>query len=543
MANWRAIAKQAILGDGHIDRKEVDFLRQALFEDSEISKSELEFLAEIRKEAKTTVKAFTLLFFDSIQANLLQDGDIDAKEVKWLEKNVLNVDILENEGVQLLRDLKAGAKKLCPEFEALYTKWVAPVSALAQSQQPPSSSAPVASQPAPAAPSAPASSAPAHSVGVADANGLVVLLGHEQSSGADLVWEPTNTSRFMNTNTGIIGTMGTGKTQFTKALMTQLIRNQSQNVGGAPIGVLIFDYKSDYVDDAFCQATQAKKYKLHHLPYNPLALYGDMPMLPVHTAAGFAETMARAYGMGKKQQLKLENLILACYERAGIHADQAATWHKPAPTIEDIWQLFLSADKVEEDALYAALSKLARLRIFEADARQLKSLYELMDGVVVIELAGYPPEVQNLVVGLTLDLFYAQMQKRGKPAVQGHFRQITKMILVDEADNFMSQDFSSLRKILKEGREYGVGILLSTQDITHFKTSDNDYSAYILTWIVHRVSQIKNADIKAIFNIDDKSSQDALMETIRKLDKHHSLYIDGKKTVKKMRDRAFWELI
>ncbi|MCV4614933.1 hypothetical protein OFM04_34075, partial [Escherichia coli] len=86
---------------------------------------------------------------------------------------------------------------------------------------------------------------------------------------------------------------------------------------------------------------------------------------------------------------------------------------------------------------------------------KMTSLYDLVDGVTVIELAGYSSEIQNLVVALTLDLFYAQMQKRGKPVIQGDYRQLTKMILVDEADNFMRQDFSSLRKILKEGREYG----------------------------------------------------------------------------------------
>ncbi|WP_279485676.1 hypothetical protein [Aeromonas veronii] len=107
----------------------------------------------------------------------------------------------------------------------------------------------------------------------------------------------------------------------------------------------------------------------------------------------------------------------------------------------------------------------------------------------------------------------------------------------------MSQDFPSLRKILKEGREYGVGVILSTQDLNHFKTGENNYGSYILTWVVHRVAEIKNADIKAIFNKDDKTEQEQLMETIRKLDKHFSLYIDGDKKVSMMRDRAFWEII
>jgi DNA phosphorothioation-dependent restriction protein DptH len=383
---------------------------------------------------------------------------------------------------------------------------------------------------------------PAMTVGAASGN-LRIRVGESVTTQKTLYWEPTNTARFMNSNAGIIGTMGTGKTQFTKSVVTQLVRNQSQNVKGTPIGMLIFDYKSDYVDDAFIGATEAKKFQLNRLPYNPLSLFGDKPMLPLHTAAGFAETMARAYGLGPKQQTKLESLIVQCYASVGISPQDKTTWSKTAPTIEDVWQLFLKQDKVEEDSLYAALRKLATFEIFEPDPSKAISLYDLITGVTVVELAGFSSEIQNLVVALTLDLFYGQMQKRGKPEIVGDFRQITKMILVDEADNFMSQDFPALRRILKEGREYGVGVILSTQDITHFKTSENDYSSYILSWIVHRVSQIKNADVKAIFNKDDKGAQEQLMEVIRKLEKHHSLYIDGEKRIQKMRDSTFWELL
>lgn len=371
---------------------------------------------------------------------------------------------------------------------------------------------------------------------------LQVLFGHDAVRQNSLYWEPTNTAKFMNTNTGIIGTMGTGKTQFTKSLVTQLMRNQSSNVDGKPIGLLIFDYKSDYVDDAFLEATGAQRYQLSLLPYNPLSLFGDMPMLPRHTAMAFAETMGKAYNLGVKQRMKLVTLIMECYDLAGILPHDRSTWNRVAPTIEDVWQQYLAQEKVDEDSLYAALYNLAGFQIFETDPEKMTSLYDLVDGVTVIELAGYPSEIQNLVVALTLDLFYAQMQKRGKPTVRGDYRQLTKMILVDEADNFMRQDFASLRKILKEGREYGVGAILSTQEITHFKTGENNYASYILTWVIHRVSEIRNADIKAVFNVDDKGEQESLMGQIRQLEKHFSLYVDGDKRVKKMRDKAFWEL-
>ena len=60
---------------------------------------------------------------------------------------------------------------------------------------------------------------------------LRILLGHNEMGNDPLYWEPTHTGRCLNTNTGIIGTMGTGKTQFTKSLVAQLIQKSTQKCG------------------------------------------------------------------------------------------------------------------------------------------------------------------------------------------------------------------------------------------------------------------------------------------------------------------------
>ncbi|WP_426591693.1 DNA phosphorothioation-dependent restriction protein DptH [Vibrio atlanticus] len=372
---------------------------------------------------------------------------------------------------------------------------------------------------------------------------LKVLVGHNVRDDGAVFWEPTNTKHFINAHFGIVGVSGTGKTQCTKSVLTQLYRNQNNNVSGKPIGILVFDYKQDYVDDKFINATQGKTYDLHKLPYNPLSLFGDTPMLPVHTARNFSETMGRAFNLGPKQQLKLRQLISEAYELAGIRKAVPSTWQLPAPTIADLWALFEESDPAA-DSLYAALESIYELEVFETDIEKCTSLYELIDGVTIIELGqGYSDEIKNLVVALTLDLFYSQMQKSGKPEVQGQFRQLSKFVLVDEADNFMKQNFTSLRKILNESREYGVGMILSTQALSHFKTSDNDYSSSIRSWVVHEVPDISNKDIKAIFNKDDKTDQDQLMKVIRDLKIHHSLFVKGGSEITKIKDKAFWELL
>ena len=371
---------------------------------------------------------------------------------------------------------------------------------------------------------------------------LSIKFGTNVSDNKDILWEPTNTAKLLNTNTGIIGTMGTGKTQFTKSLITQLQRNQRNNVGNDPIGILIFDYKADYIKDDFIEATGATVHKPYNLPFNPFSLFGSKPMLPVHTANLFRTTMGKAYGLGVKQQNKVRNLILEAYESAGIYANDSSTWTRNAPTLDDVWNVLQSQEKVDEDSLFAAFSDLIDFQIFEKDSSKTISLNEMVTGVTVINLSGYDPQLQNLIVALTLDLFYSQMHVAGSSQLEGNYRQITKMILVDEADNFMSQGFESLKKILKEGREFGVGTILSTQELTHFKASGEDYSSYILTWIIHRVSLIKGQDIQSILNPDNKHEQEAFMQQIRELDKHYSFYVDGDKKVAKMKDLAFWQL-
>jgi DNA phosphorothioation-dependent restriction protein DptH len=57
------------------------------------------------------------------------------------------------------------------------------------------------------------------------------------------------------------------------------------------------------------------------------------------------------------------------------------------------------------------------------------------------------------------------------------------------------------------------------------------------------VANIRNQEIKAIFNSQTKYEEEAHMSNIRMLEKHHSLYVDGKKKIRKIRDSTFWEIV
>ena len=378
---------------------------------------------------------------------------------------------------------------------------------------------------------------------------MQILFGINEKNNKEVYWYPNDTDKVFHTNTGIIGTMGTGKTQFTKSMITQIYRESKYNVDGKKVGILIFDYKGDYNKSKtdFIEATNANVYELYHLPFNPLSVIkavNSKPMLPLHTANSLKVTLAKAFGLGIKQETLLRDLIMEAYEKRGIIKNKPDTWDNPAPTLKDVYDIYVNREDLKEDSLYAAFSNLIDFEIFEPDPLETKSLFELIDGVTVIDLSGYDPDIQNLVVAITLDLFYSQMQAYGHSGVKGSLRQLNKMILVDEADNFLSKDFETLKKILKEGREFGVGTILSTQLLSHFSTGENKYSDYILTWVVHNVAEINPKDAKYIFNAQAKSDQEVICNKIKGLSKHYSLVKmgDSDRPIF-MRDRAFWELV
>jgi len=376
--------------------------------------------------------------------------------------------------------------------------------------------------------------------------GMKILFGHDVNNNQPILWEPNNTNKVMHTNTGIIGTMGTGKTQFTKSLVTQLVKESKNNVNSTKLGFLIFDYKGDYIKDDFMEATNAKRFDLFHLPFNPLALtVGDkvQPMLPLHTANAIKESISTAFHLGNVQKQMLRDCIMAAYNSFGIDKGNQATWQQPAPTIANVCEEYLNSEDVKTDSLYAALDNLHQFEIFEPDPQKTISLWELLDDVVVINLSGYDQDIQNLVVAITLDQFYSQMQKAGHSTIDGNFREISKMILVDEADNFLSQDFQSIRKILKEGREFGVGTILSTQFLNHFSTGDNEFASYILTWVAHKVSEVKNKDMTTLFGKQPKDMVEQLMAEISILEKHMSICNMGDGKPLLIKDNAFWQLV
>jgi hypothetical protein len=119
MPDWRQVAKALALANGHIDERITFVLRCELFGDGKLDRSELEFLLDLRRSAPSADRCFHQLLFQALKPVILADGVVTDKEAEWLRRFIFADGRVWEDEKQFLRDLKAGAQSVSPEFEAL----------------------------------------------------------------------------------------------------------------------------------------------------------------------------------------------------------------------------------------------------------------------------------------------------------------------------------------------------------------------------------------------------------------------------------------
>ena len=374
-----------------------------------------------------------------------------------------------------------------------------------------------------------------------DESRIIIKVGTTKN-GNEITFEPNNTDKVTHPNMGIIGTMGTGKTQFARSIIAQFAKEGQHNVGNKPVGMLVFDYKGDYYQEDFLLTVGGEMFTAG-FPFNPLKLIvtekTKFMNLPSVTADRISDSFSKAYGLGTVQTSRIKQVIINTYEQFGITRDPK-TWDRSLPTMNDVIQNYLDENDAR-DSVYALFSKLNDYSIFTPDNTTCVSMFEWLDSVKVIDLTIYPEDTKKVIVSLILDLFYEEMRLLGESKTLGRYRELRTMILVDEAHQFLNKDFKAFRNIISEGRMFGVGMILSTQNLSDFKSAKMDYSSFIGSWIIHHVNNISRSEIANIFGASDTNYQ-GYMDFITNAKKFESICKLGN-TIVGIRDIPYFELI
>jgi hypothetical protein len=326
-------------------------------------------------------------------------------------------------------------------------------------------------------------------------------------------------TRLNQLNMGVVGDLGTGKTQLLKSLILQISAAASQNRGIRP-RFLIFDYKRDYSSPEFVEATNARVVKPHRLPLNlfDTATIGDSAAPWLDRFRFFADVLDKIYsGIGPVQRDKLKKAVRAAYDSC-LGGQQ--------PTLYDVHREYQALLDGKSDSPMAIIDDLVDMEIFASNAAETLPFDQFLDGVVVISLdsLGQDDRSKNMLVAVMLNMFYENMLRTPKRPFVGtepQLRAIDSYLLVDEADNIMRYEFDVLRKLLLQGREFGTGVILASQYLRHFKAGATDYREPLLTWFVHKVPNVTPAELGALGLAGGAGE---LAERIKSLQVHQCLY-------------------
>ncbi len=341
------------------------------------------------------------------------------------------------------------------------------------------------------------------------------------------IFFPGNT-QLTQLNIGIVGNLGTGKTQLTKSIVYQVARSQRTNFNRKPF-FLIFDYKKDYSDSEFTGSLGVKVITPRRMPINIFdtsTVASESP--PWLERSNFLyDVLEKIYsGLGPVQKENLKESVKNAYSAAKLR-------NQSDPVLADVFAEYRQVVK-KPDAIYSILSDMVDMELFEDDVSKIKPFSTYLDGVVVVDLAalGQNDKTKNILVILFLNLFYENMLKLEKHPFVGsnpQLRAINGFLLVDEADNIMRYQFPVLDRVLLQGREFGVGVLLASQYLSHFRPgARTNYKEPLLTWFIHQVPDVTVNELKAIglTEVDNGTTS-----RIQKLDRHECLYkslnVDG----------------
>jgi hypothetical protein len=345
-------------------------------------------------------------------------------------------------------------------------------------------------------------------------------------------------TRLNHMNMGVVGDLGTGKTQLLKSLILQISRAAQANRGIAP-RFLIFDYKRDYSTPEFVEATGAKVVKPHRLPLNLFDTSGmeETNAAWLHRYRFFADVLEKIYsGIGPVQRDKLKRAVKSAYD--------GALPGRP-PTLNDVHDAYSELMEGKADSPLSIIGDLIDMEVFAASHADTVPFDKFLDGVVVVSLdaLGQDDHSKNMLVAVMLNLFYENMLRTQKLPFIGsdpQLRAIGSYLLVDEADNIMRYEFDVLRKLLLQGREFGTGIILASQYLRHFKVGATDYRDPLLTWFVHKVPNATAAELGAL---GLTGSVAELAERVKSLKNHQCLYKSFDVPGEVVRGLPFFELV
>lgn len=317
---------------------------------------------------------------------------------------------------------------------------------------------------------------------------IEVTLGADQPYYLDFTKE-------VNQHCIITGSSGSGKSQTVKAVVGRYWRRYK-------IPILFIDWTGEYTD--FVKSLGGKTWSVpDEFKINPFELYGFKPS---QRAASMAEALMFAVDLTPLQRGEIDKRARELYEKAEIKEDDPSTWNYPPPTIQklikhinDMLQSEVAYSKTEREwARWIVMKLQLVISVFGEEAEDFWQVVYSMP--TCIDLSRLKSENEKILVTyVVLQRIYESMSELAQLRLITVLDEAWQIFQTKEKDQMVQEPLPT--KIVRMGRKYGMGIIVSTQNINDIPQEIISNAA---TVIVHRFWEPKQLEyIKKFISLAD----------------------------------------
>lgn len=332
-----------------------------------------------------------------------------------------------------------------------------------------------------------------------------ILIGEDAETHEQVFWNPDPNTGSVNPHVLILGESGFGKTYTISCLLAELAQQGVHSI--------VFDYGQGFSLDSappeFVRLAKPIEIQASRdgIDINPLQIFRTDILGPVNVAQRVADTFGRVYTkIGVQQHAVLRQAVLEVFADEGIRQDDHGSWTHSLPSFRSVHAKLedFAANPLNPQSTVAAtvashISTMFVFNTFRPTGMRMawKEVLSSQSSVLVIQLKGLEYSLERAVTELLLWNLIGFIESAGPSPLQC-------FIVLDEAHRLSFDKGSPVEKLLREGRKFGLGLILASQQ-------PEDFSQVAFA----------NTATKLVFQVgDDKSSVSRQLH--RKVRNQHS---------------------
>jgi DNA phosphorothioation-dependent restriction protein DptH len=295
-----------------------------------------------------------------------------------------------------------------------------------------------------------------------------VFLGADAETGADVYWNPDPDRGTANPHVLVLGESGFGKTYTISTMLAELARQR--------VSSIVFDYGQGFSHDVAPQEflSFAEPQEIHAsqdgIAINPLQIFPSDIHGPLNVAQRVADTFLRVYPkLGVQQHAVVRQAVIDALAEEGIVSGARESWTRGCPAFSNVQRRLAKIAEGPQTAqsrvAAAAASHISTLFVFDTfrDSGRPLAWGDMLrtGGVYVIQLKGLEYSLERAVTEFLLWNLIGYNETLGPSALRC-------FIVLDEAHRLSFEVGSPTEKLLREGRKFGLGLILASQQPEDF---------------------------------------------------------------------------